>query len=122
MKYGAPIDCGNCLTGFQMPVYVQGRDFDFIYRQTQIKAVSDYSAFYIMCPLEGPVYAGATLTEAARKIDADHAAEGATLQSIDVPLDAKTKRALEALTGVDTGTVVRRVKIKMKPKINPTKH
>lgn len=77
MKYGAPIDLGNVLEGRKPIRYVVGYHYDFIYRLTPIKATSDYSSFYIMCPLRGPVRAGKTLKSAIRRIDREHAAEGA---------------------------------------------
>ncbi len=76
LQYGKPIDLGN-IFGRKIPRYVVGRDYDWTYRLCAIKALSDYSAFYLMCPLRGPTFAGDTLKAAVEYIDLEHAAEGA---------------------------------------------
>jgi hypothetical protein len=77
MSFGKPIDLGDCLRGRRLPRYVVGRDYDWTYRLEHIKAVSNYSAFYWMSVLEGPVHIGSTLKEAIETLDRMHADEGA---------------------------------------------
>lgn len=74
-----PIDLGDCIRGRKLPRYLVGQDYDWTYRLCWIKATADYSAFYWMCELQGPILAGPTLKAAIEFIDAEHAKEGALM-------------------------------------------
>lgn len=76
MKYNPPLDIGNVITGPKMYQYEVGKQYDWIYRLCHIKAISDYSEFYWMCPLLGPTLVGKTLEEAVAYIEQEHLNEG----------------------------------------------
>lgn len=71
-----PIDLGNILTGAKLKPYLVGYNYDWTYRLCDIKANSDYSEFYLMCPLRGPTPIGNSLKEAIEFIEQEHINEG----------------------------------------------
>ncbi len=72
---GFKVFLGDVLQGRTFSPWVIGKDYDFEYRLTWIKANSDYSEFYTICPLFGHELVGKTLDEAMNKIDLIHAEE-----------------------------------------------
>lgn len=71
-----PIDLGNIITGAKLKPYLIGYNYDWIYRLCDIKANTDYSEFYLMCPMRGPTKIGTTLQEAVDFIEQEHINEG----------------------------------------------